>query len=134
MNGIHDLGGMDGFGPVDVERDEPIFHEPWERTVFGLATTVFFRRIGNGHAYRHAIERMDPVHYLSAPYYERMMTGIATMLVERGVISREQLDGRVPGGFPLARPGRDPQPPAARTSGFAVGDGVIVRTVETHGH
>src|SRR6266404_4171204 len=98
MNGIHDLGHL------QMEDDEPVFHEPWERSVFRIALAVFLARIGNTHAYRHAVERMAPEHYLRAPYYERMLTGMATMLVERGVIDRDVLDARVPGGFPLARP------------------------------
>ena len=36
MNGIHDMGGMHGFGPVIPERDEPYFHEPWEARMFGI--------------------------------------------------------------------------------------------------
>lgn len=158
MNGIHDLGGMDGFGAVDVETNEPVFHASWERTVFGITTAVFLARIGNAHAYRHAIERMEPGHYLAAPYYERMLTGIATMLVDRGVVSRADLDARVPGGFPLGRPvapeplrgvgiagagiamdaptGVGTAPGTAATAGarFAIGDAVVVRNVQTHGH
>lgn len=144
MNGIHDLGGMDGFGAVEVEPNEPVFHEPWERTVFGIATAVFLARIGNTHAYRHAIERMDPRHYLAAPYYERMLTGVATMLVERGIVSRAELEARVPGGFALGRPvAAEPlrgveaaTPSVADEHGarFALGDGVVVRNVQTRGH
>ena len=148
MNGIHDLGGMDGFGPVDVERNEPVFHAAWERTVFGITTAVFLARIGNAHAYRHAIERMEPRHYLGSPYYERMLTGIATMLVDRGVVSRADLDARVPGGFPLGRPvAAEPRrgvaidtgaaqggAAAAGSARFAVGDAVVVRNVQTRGH
>jgi nitrile hydratase len=44
VNGIHDLGGMDGFGRVEVEAGEPVFHAPWERTVFGITTAVFLAR------------------------------------------------------------------------------------------
>ncbi len=143
---------MDGFGHVEVDDGEPVFHEPWERTVFGIAIAVFLARIGNAHAYRHAVERMAPAHYLAAPYYERMLTGMATMLVERGAVDRATLDARVPGGFPLARPvhpsvvvnGYDaaamtaggavgvPTTPAAPR--FALGDRVRVRNVQTHGH
>lgn len=151
MNGIHDMGGMDGFGPVEFEAGEPVFHHPWERTVFGIFTAVFLARIGNAHAYRHGIERMDPAHYLRAPYYERMLTGIATMLVERGAVDRAALDARVPGGFTLARPlhpaaaavadarraaaGPDAAPSGGdATPRFAIGDSVRVRNVQTHGH
>ena len=154
MNGIHDLGGMDGFGLIEVEVGEPVFHEPWERTVFGIAIAVFLARIGNAHAYRHAIERMDPKHYLGAPYYERMLTGVTTMLVERGVLDRAELEKRAGGAYPLGRPvhpaalahaeapppgsapsnGKEAAPTAPPRPRFAVGDTVRVRNVETHGH
>jgi nitrile hydratase subunit beta len=159
VNGIHDLGGMDGFGQVCVEAGEPVFHAPWERVVFGLTVAVLGRGIGNSHAYRHGIERMEPSHYLLAPYYERMLTGVATMLVEHGIVTREELDTRVPGGFPLGRPAIPPRlepvlqdgtldsvaAPAGSAKGtrgragpdgarFARGDRVRVRNVETPGH
>lgn len=144
MNGIHDLGGMDGFGPVEVEDGEPVFHTAWERCVFGLAAAVLGRGIGNAHAYRHAIERMDPAHYLLVPYYERMMTGIATLLVEHGIVTRAELETCVPRGFPLGRPAKTPRladiptgtvtaKPDA-TPRFVLGDTVRVRNVETPGH
>ena len=85
MDGIHDLGGMNGFGAVEVERDEPRFHEPWEARAFAL-NSLGLRQLGayNVHEYRHAVERMDPAHYLAASYYERWFTAIATLLVEKG--------------------------------------------------
>ena len=145
MNGIHDLGGMDGFGRVVVEAAEPVFHQPWERRVFGMLATVAFTRLTSAHGYRHAVERMDPEHYLRAPYYERMMTGLATLLVERGKLDRATLDARVPGGFPLAQPAHpnatsDAEELVAdtRTSEasprFRVGDTVRVRDVQPRGH
>ena len=104
MNGIHDLGGMDGFGPVEVEIDEPTFHHPWERAVFGMATAVVARRIAYGGAFRYAIERMEPAHYLGSPYYEHWLTGVATLLVERGLVTHAELEARAGGRFPLSRP------------------------------
>jgi nitrile hydratase len=72
VDGIHDLGGMGGFGPVEVERDEPVFHEPWEALAFVLNTLgIIVLKAYNADEYRHAVERMDPAHYLAAPYYER---------------------------------------------------------------
>ena len=106
MNGIHDMGGLDGFGRVEVEADEPVFHHPWERAVFGISTAVLGRRIANVDAFRHAIERMDPVHYLASSYYEHWLTGAATLLVERGVVSAAELEARAGGAFPLAGPVR----------------------------
>jgi nitrile hydratase len=138
MNGIHDMGGMDGFGPVEVEADEPVFHHPWERVVFGLAAALSARGIAPTDAFRYAIERMDPVHYLQSPYYEHWLTGIATLLVEKGVLTRDDLDARAPGGFALSRPVPPLRLPAREASAagarFAVGDTVVVRNVHPLGH
>jgi nitrile hydratase len=138
VNGIHDLGGMDGLGPVEVEAGEPTFHEPWERTVFGLTAAVSTRRIWNVHAFRHAIERMDPAHYLASPYYEHWLTGMATLLVERGIVTRDELQARAGGRFPLSRPTpelRLPEPvPSGGGPRFAVGSAVCVVNAHPLGH
>jgi nitrile hydratase len=136
VNGIHDLGGMDGFGPVVVERDEPVFHAAWERTVFGLAAARLLARLGNTHEFRHAIERMDPGHYLDSPYYEHWLTALATLLVERGVLTAEQLERRAGGRFPLSAGASRPPAgaPSVETPRFAVGDPVRVRNFHPPGH
>jgi len=138
MDGIHDLGGMSGFGPVEIERNEPMFHEPWEARAFAL-NTLGIRLIGayNVHEYRHAVERIDPAGYLAAPYYERWFTAVATLLVEKGVVTRAELEARAGGGFPLARPAADVRPirvtPSAQPR-FAKGDAVRVRDIHPAGH
>lgn len=138
MDGIYDLGGMAGFGPIRVEANEPTFHEDWEATAFRLnAISVALLGAYNIDEYRHAIERMDPVHYLQARYYERVLTAVATLLVEKGVLSLVELEERAGGRFPLARPtrpnaedGRD-EPAAPR---FARGERVRVLEVHQPGH
>ncbi|HKA30536.1 MAG TPA: nitrile hydratase subunit beta [Candidatus Binatia bacterium] len=135
MNGIHDLGGMDGFGPVEVEPDEPVFHEQWERTVFA---TTLGRGTRNVHRFRHAIERMDPAHYLASSYYEHWLTGVATLLVEDGAVTPEELEARVGGRFPLSRPVAPLPPPELPAPGaaprFAVGSAVRVANAHPLGH
>lgn len=138
MDGIHDLGGMSGFGRVDIEREEQVFHEAWESLAFALnALGVAALGAYNVDEYRHAIERMDPLHYLQATYYERVLTGVATLLVEKGVVTREELERRAGAAFPLSRPVDDrpcadltPQPEAR----FAIGDRVIVQSFHPAGH
>lgn len=135
MYGIHDMGGMEGFGPVEVEPDEPFFHEPWERRAFGV-TTVIFSLLRAGE-FRHGIERMDPAHYLTSSYYEHWVTGGATALVEHGHATPAELEERAP-GFPLARP-IDPAVPAEPgpdrgAPRFAPGDRARVRQWAWHGH
>ena len=135
MDGIHDLGGMDGFGPVRVEPDEPVFHRSWEGRIIGMLFALSGSRLINTDGYRHAVERMDPAHYLAASYYERMMTGLATLLVEAGLTDRAELEARAGGAFPLARPvAPDPTLPVDAWPTFAVGDAVRVRNLHPRGH
>jgi hypothetical protein len=79
MNGVHDLGGMHGFGPINPEPNEPVFHHDWERNTDQL---------------RHAIERMGAVEYLSGSYYEHLLSMLETLLTERGAITKQELDAR----------------------------------------
>jgi hypothetical protein len=132
VDGIHDLGGMQGFGAVEVEHEEPVFHAEWERRVFGMTAMADLQGItGNTSAFRHAIERMDPAHYLTSSYYEHWLTGLSTLLAEKDVLDRQALSG-----FPLARPdsGVHPLEPDGGSPRFAVGDRVRVRDVHTGGH
>jgi nitrile hydratase subunit beta len=135
MNGIHDLGGMDGLGPVEVEANEPVFHAQWERVV--LRSVLGGHLGGNLHAFRHSIERMDPAHYLTSPYYEHWLTGLATLMVERGVITAGELEARAGGRFPLSRPIPPlppPTPPASAAPRFAIGSAVRVVNEHPLGH
>jgi nitrile hydratase subunit beta len=129
MDALHDLGGKQGFGPVALE-DEPVFHEPWEKSVFAAVLGVLRGGIANNSQFRHAMERMDPVHYLAGGYWERWMTGIATLLVERDFVSQADLEARAGGPFPLATNAevKDVPDPAAdgETARFAPGDAVVV--------
>lgn len=138
MDGIHDLGGMAGFGTVDVEHDEPTFHEPWEARTFALNALAFtVLRAYNADEYRHAIERMAPGDYLAASYYERVLTGVASLLVEKGVIDRTDLESRVDGRFPLARAAAEVRPDGRgprNDARFAAGDRVTVRDMHPVGH
>jgi nitrile hydratase subunit beta len=94
MNGIHDLGGMHGLGKVVAEHDEPVFHHPWERRVFALLVSTFGAGHYNVDQFRHAIERMRPQEYLATSYYEHWLHAIETVLVERGIIDRAELEAR----------------------------------------
>ena len=83
MDGMHDLGGKQGFGRVLYSNRAKVFHAPWEQRVnamYGLAVKL---GLFNMDEYRHAIERMEPRHYLAASYYERTLTSLATLCVEK---------------------------------------------------
>ena len=94
MDGIHDVGGMQGFDPVNPNDDIVGYHEDWE----GLVHSSFVGTLGSGvhnmDEFRHAIERMEPSHYLTAAYYDRWLIGVSTLAVEKGAISPEELRER----------------------------------------
>jgi nitrile hydratase subunit beta len=135
MDGIHDLGGREGFGPVGP-LDGPLFTDPWERRSMGITFGSFLLGHNNGGQFRHSIERMDPAHYLTSRYYEHWFTGTASRLVEVGMIDIDELEARAGGSVPLSRPvvaeaGEQPPAPAAT---YAVGDRVRVRQWHPRGH
>jgi len=139
VDGVHDLGGKLGFGPVVVEDDEPVFHEAWEARAFGLVGLIMGAANAGTPAFRHAIERMDPAHYLTSSYYEHWLTGATTLAVEHGLVDAEELDA-LAGGFPLSRPvaahpvpARLAAPPAAEPR-FGLGSRVRVRNEHPAGH
>lgn len=138
MDGIHDLGGMQGFGPVETEPDEPVFHHEWEGRMFAVAGGALGAGGFNTPMFRHAIERMDPGHYLTSGYYEHWLTAVATLLVEGGFVTRDELDARA-GPFPLSLPAAvsaadvDGGPPVSMPR-FEVGDPVRVRDEGFAGH
>jgi len=91
MNGVHDMGGMHGMGPVTPEANEPVFHHDWERRVFALTLLAAFKR-WNIDMSRFARERMPPASYLAASYYERWLGGTERLLLERGHVSAKELE------------------------------------------
>ncbi|HEX3520492.1 MAG TPA: nitrile hydratase subunit beta [Stellaceae bacterium] len=105
MNGVHDMGGMHGMGPIAPEADDPVFHEPWEARVFALyrATSVLGK--WNIDAGRHARERIPPADYLRMSYYEKWFAGLITVLEESGLATRAEVEnGRPAPGTPQAIP------------------------------
>lgn len=135
VDGIHDLGGLVDFGPVPYQAEEPVFHAEWERRVWGVTIAAGMRgHLGGTPSFRHAMERMEASHYLSAPYYERWLTGLTTLLAERGMIDVADLEALAGGRFPLSLPLRtgdvdDPGPDVTQPR-FAVGD--RVRVIDRH--
>jgi nitrile hydratase beta subunit len=141
MNGVHDLGGMDGFGPIVPEANEPVFHHDWERRIFGVAlSSPFFQNLDAG---RHAIERMPPAEYLASSYYAHWLSGLERGLIESGTITRQEIEEALRNPRepqrPQAAPNRvaPPEVPAVerpRKARFRVGDSVIARNLNPPGH
>jgi len=134
MDGIHDLGGKQGFGPVRHTVDAPAFHAAWEKRVNALYSLAVRLGVFNMDEYRHAIERMEPRHYLSASYYERSLTSLATLCVEKGLVTRDELERRARGEFPLALASANGRSNAPERERFRPGDRVRARADHVPGH
>ena len=93
MNGAHDLGGLHGFGRVnpEPEANEPVFHEEWEKRVFGLTLAAGFLGQWNIDMSRHSRERQHPIDYLRHTYYENWLAGLKKLLVESQLVNPEEL-------------------------------------------
>ncbi len=95
MNGLHDLGGIQGLGPVPREENEPIFRAEWEKRVFALMVSTLGGGAFNAGEFRHAVnERLNQSQYLTLNYYERWVQGIEMLLIEKGLITRDELETR----------------------------------------
>jgi hypothetical protein len=95
MNSIHDMGGMHGFGPIEREENEPVFHHKWEGKALALARTGLAGGHFNLDEFRHAMEKISPVEYLSISYYERWLEGTIAMLEEKGVLDAGEVEQRM---------------------------------------
>jgi nitrile hydratase beta subunit len=131
MDGMHDLGGKEGFGQINYPQQS--HDETWEPLARALSALAVQKKIYNMDEYRHAIERMAPVHYLSAPYYERVLTAAATLYVEKGVITAKELADQVEGMFPLSKP-IGPGRLNAPAQKFRIGEIVQVKNEFVSGH
>ena len=134
MDGMHDLGGKQGFGRVRHSRKAQVFHAEWEKRGNALLALAVKSGFINMDEYRHAIERMEPRHYLSAGYYERALTGVLTLLVEKGIVTREELERIAGGTVPLSLPGAPGRGNAPSREKFARGDRVRVKEDFVPGH
>ena len=141
------MGGMHGFGPVERESDEPLFHAPWERRVFALSFCATPAIGGNTDEFRFAIERIPGPDYLNSSYYERWLCMLEMLAVEKGTVTEAELEGgrsetgRI--GEPVVQ-ARDVPRIIGRSSStrgsddrpgrFAVGERVRARNLQPWGH
>jgi nitrile hydratase len=149
VDGIHDMGGMQGFGAVVPEPGEPPFHERWEGRVFGMSLTLWATGGPIG-VMRPQVERIETGRYLASSYYERWEYALEVMLAERGVLAAADVDRRVealraggqvpersdPAMVEAVRADMQPRPPARPEGGhrFAAGQPVRVRRISTTVH
>ena len=148
MNGVHDMGGMQNFGPVVPEAGEPRFHAAWERRAFALTLAMGGARVWNLDQSRAARESLPPAQYLASSYYQIWLDGLIKLMLERGLITRGELaEGRMlepPLRIPniltadkvaaaLAR-GSPTERPLAGAARFRVGDAVRTKALNTPTH
>ncbi len=148
MNGVHDMGGQQGFGRVLLEDNEPLFHAAWESRA--MAVTVAMGASGQWHIdlSRAARESLPPAVYLSSSYYEIWIRALEKLVLERGmvtqvelasgqqiappikvnsVLTRANVDAALKAGSPTERPIDQP-------ALFKVGQQVRARNIHPQGH
>ncbi len=135
---MHDLGGMQGVGPVVHSPAEAAFQHRWQAVARALMMVVGGAVGVSGGEFRHSIERMEPGHYLTSDYYEHWVTAAATLAVEHGLVTRADLEVRAGGRFPLSGPVLAPPVtdagPDVGEPRFGSGDRVRVREWHPPGH
>ncbi|MGA8260773.1 MAG: nitrile hydratase subunit beta, partial [Arenicellales bacterium] len=146
MNGVHDMGGMHGFGPVRPEIDEPVFHATWEARVLAMVLAMGAFRKWNIDARRHGRERIPPVRYLASSYYERWLAGLETLMVEHGLVTERELRTGVAEGekgrpavtadevVPILETGGPCSRDEGKRAGFSVGQPVRARNIHPEAH
>jgi nitrile hydratase subunit beta len=148
MNGVHDMGGAHGFGPVEPEPDEPVFHAEWEGRAFAMAVAMGMAGEWNLDASRFARESLPPARYLSGTYYEVWLAALERQLADAGLVAPEEVAAgrslREP--RPLARTLAAPEVAetlgrggptsreAPRPARFAAGDRVRARNLNPPTH
>jgi nitrile hydratase subunit beta len=96
VNGIHDMGGMHGMGPVQYEKNEPVFHANWEGRVFALVLATGAWGKWNIDASRHSREVIPPAEYLRMGYYEKWYAGLIGLLIKSSLVTRAEVESGVP--------------------------------------
>jgi nitrile hydratase beta subunit len=147
MNGVHDMGGMQGFGPVKPEPDEPVFHTHWEARCLALNRAMGYARLWNIDMSRAMIEQLAPHRYLSMSYYEKWAYRLEQLLLARGLVDAEEIAAghALHAGKPLERKlaaadveksltRANFERPARAPARFAVGDRVRTRNIHPTTH
>ena len=149
MNGIHDMGGMQDMGPIQHEKNEPVFHEAWEGRVHAINSALSAWGKWSIDANRHGIELIPPADYLRMRYYEKWLTSRTELLVQRGLVTREEIEtGKPAPGSRKATPpltaaavpavgvmrGNFMRPETKAIARFKVGRHVRARNINPVGH
>jgi nitrile hydratase len=148
VNGVHDMGGMQGFGPVKREANEPVFHARWEARVLAIRRALGGWRKWNIDAGRYSIETLPPADYLCMSYYEKWFASAVKLALQSGLITQRELetghrDPSVPVATPpltadkvmtVIRAGGPTKRETNATPRFASGQAVRARDINPIGH
>ncbi len=148
MNGVHDMGGLQGFGPIRPEADEPRFHADWERLALGLTLAMGATGQWNIDQSRAARETLPPAQYLGSSYYEIWLAGLERLMLQRGLVSPAEIRAgqasqpavpvarvlRADDVAPALARGSPTQRVAAKPASFGLGERVRARNVHPVGH
>jgi nitrile hydratase subunit beta len=96
MNGVHDMGGMHGMGPIAVDKNEPVFHAPWEGRAYALTRAMGAWRLWNLDVSRFQRELIAPVDYFRMSYYERWITGLVELMLKTNLVTRTETESGRP--------------------------------------
>jgi len=148
MNGVHDMGGMQDMGPVQEEKNEPVFHHPWEGRVFAITRSMSAWRKWNIDTLRFQRELIPAAEYLRMSYYEIWLTGLLDLSIKSGLVTSAEMEsGKPAAGSPKLTPAlsADKVPPLVAhgtpanrnvpvAPQFQVGQRVLARNMNPLGH
>jgi nitrile hydratase len=147
MNGVHDMGGMHGFGRVAPETNEPVFHAPWEGRVLAMNRATGWLGLWTIDGSRFSLETLPPDVYLGSSYYRRWALGLENRCIQLGLVGADELAAghalhpaksakpaltaaEVPDTLSRGNYNRPPSAPAK----FSPGDRVRARNINPPGH
>lgn len=94
MARAHDIGGVKGLGPVEIEADEPVFHSEWERRIFGMTMATLGKGLFGVEHFRAGVEAIPIIPYMESSYYQRWMVTLEKNLADAGVLTEDEIDAR----------------------------------------
>ncbi len=148
MNGPHDMGGMQCYGPVEPEQNEPVFHGDWEKRALAMTVAMGFAGQWNLDISRFARESLPYDFYLTKSYYQIWIAGLQKLMLERGMVTCSELESgkleipgieikRVVSGYEMTA-ALDAGGPVDREAilepGFAIGEQVRAININPQGH
>jgi len=147
MNGVHDMGGMQDMGPIQYEKNEPVFHARWEARLYALTRAMRTWNKWSIDASRFSIEQIPPAEYLRMSYYEKWLAGLVRLLVKTGMVTATEIESGQPASgvakavpaltpdkVPMINRGEHAKRNLAVAPPFQVGQRVRARNMNPLGH